>query len=106
MYRGFLYVREACFLLQLPEMKVRRLIEAGELTLLGTATDGGGRRKIRIDPESVRKRFPADSTYDLRRRTMTKILAGHLRVPKPLARWGQPAPLIAADDQAAQHSCS
>ncbi len=90
MKRGYLRVVETAFLLQMSEMKVRRLADAGELALVGETS---GRRRIRIEPESVRRKFPADSTYWLRRRTMDAILSGHLRIPGPTSRWSSPTPL-------------
>ncbi len=91
--RTFLTVREGAFLLQRPEMVVRRMVDAGELRSLGDWQMADGRRRRRLSPESVRKHFPKDDSRELRRLAMGAILAGRLTVPRPIGRWGAPAPL-------------
>lgn len=91
--RTFLTVREAAFLLQRPEMIVRRMVESGQLRCLGEWQMRDGRRRRRLSPESVREHFPKDGSRALRRLAMGAILAGRLRVPVPPGRWGAPVPL-------------
>jgi hypothetical protein len=91
--RTFLTVRETAFLLQRPEMAVRRMIDAGQLCCLGDWKTTDGRRRQRLSPDSVRERFPTDGSYQLRRLAIGAILAGRLKVPAPESRWGPPAPL-------------
>ena len=92
--RTSLTVRETAFLLQVSEMKARRLVEKAELRLVGQASDLVGRRRIRIDFESVVERFPRNGSFELRRILMYAILAGRLTVPAPSSRWGRPAALV------------
>ena len=92
--RTFLTVSETAFLLQESEMKIRRRIDRDELRLVADSTDLAGRRKLKVDPESVRERFPEDGAYGLRRLAMQRILVGRLKVPAPSTRWGEPAPLV------------
>ena len=91
--RTFLTVREAAFLLQRPEMMVRRMIDSGQLRCLGDWQSTDGKRRRRLSPESVREHFPKDGSRELRRLAMGAMLAGRLTVPTPASRWGAPAPL-------------
>src|SRR5438034_946548 len=93
--RTSLTVRETSFLLQISEMKVRRMIDMSELGLVGQTTDNAGRRRIRIDPESVREHFPRNPSYELRRLLLYAILCGSSTIPVPESRWGRPAVLSA-----------
>ena len=90
--RAFLTVREAGFLLQRPEMAVRRMIDTGRLETVGDWQTADGRCRQRLSPESVRVQFPDDGSYELRRLAMGAILAGRLKPPAPASRWGAPAP--------------
>jgi hypothetical protein len=99
-------VREAAFLLQVSEMKARRLIDAGQLHCLGDWKTKDGRSRRRLSPESVREHMPSDRSYELRRRAMGAILAGRLRVEAPKDRWGPPAPLSTAVDGLELSNCN
>jgi excisionase family DNA binding protein len=94
-----LTVREAAFLLQLPEMKVRRMIECGAIRRVGDGRTADGRRRQWIDPESVRELFPDDGSYRLPRFVLGAILAGRFVVPAPPSRWASPWPLSVAVDE-------
>lgn len=89
----FLTVREAAFLLQRPEMMVRRMVDSGQLRCLGDWQTTDGKRRRRLSPETVREHFPKDGSRELRRLAMGAMLAGRLTVPAPASRWGAPAPL-------------
>jgi len=89
-------VREAGFLLQVSEMKVRRLGDCGVLTLVGAERDGDAQRRIRIDPESVQRALPQDGTSALRLLFLQAILDRRFTVPPPPSRWGLPVGLDAA----------
>src|SRR5205814_932502 len=102
--RTFLTVREAAFLLQRPEMAVRRMVGAGELRCLGDWDTANGRRRRRLSPESVREHFPLDGSRELRRLAMGAILAGRITVPAPPGRWGAPAPLQDVVDLLGAHA--
>ena len=102
--RTFLTVAETAFVLQEPEMKIRRRIDRDELRLVADSTDHAGRRKLKIDPESVRARFRKDGAYELRRLVMQRILAGRLKVPAPSTRWGEPTPLAEICELSLVHS--
>jgi excisionase family DNA binding protein len=90
--RQSLTVREAAFLLQVPEMVIRRMIERGTLDLLGDRRTADGRRHCRICPSSVRAALPAGSCRQ-QRVLIALILAGRFVVPAPATRWGAPFPL-------------
>lgn len=78
-----LTVREAAFLLQLTEMKVRRMIGCAAIRCVGGGRTADGRTRQWIDPESVRELFPDDGSYRLRRLVLGAILAGRFVVPAP-----------------------
>jgi hypothetical protein len=94
--RSALTVREASFLLQRPEMVIRRMADSGTLVLVGERTTSDGRRRCFLSPASVREAFPNDGAERLRRFLLVAILAGRFRVPPPSSRWGTPLPLEAA----------
>ena len=102
--RTFLTVREAAFLLQRPEMAVRRMVDSGELRCLGDWETADGRQRRRLSPESVGEHFPTDGSRELRRLAMGAILAGRLTVPPPAGRWGAPAPLRDVVDLLGAHA--
>jgi hypothetical protein len=102
--RAFLTVREAAFLLQRPEMAVRRMIDAGRLATVGDWQTADGRCRQRLSPESVRAQFPSDGSYELRRLAMGAILAGRLKAPAPASRWGAPASLEHVVDMLGAHT--
>jgi hypothetical protein len=101
--RTFLTVAETAFLLQESEMKIRRRIDRDELRLVVDSTDLAGRRKLKVDPDSVRERFPEDGAYELRRLAMKRILMGRLKVPAPSLRWDEPTPLAAISELSPVH---
>lgn len=99
-----LTVREVAFLLQLPEMKVRRMIERGAIRRVGDSRTADGRTRQWIDPESVRELFPNDGSYLLRRQLLGAILAGRFVVPAPRTRWAAPQPLSVAVDELSERA--
>lgn len=60
----FLRVREASFLLQIPKMKVRRLVDSGELALVGAGT--GSRRSSQNPDRSGVRAGDVSSEFQLR----------------------------------------
>ncbi|HLI10872.1 MAG TPA: hypothetical protein VKY65_04670 [Alphaproteobacteria bacterium] len=90
--RQFLTVREASFLLQEPEMVVRRRLERGTLSLLGERRTADGRRHCRVCAASLREALPTQLRGQ-RLLLLSLILAGRFVVPAPAGRWGAPYPL-------------
>jgi hypothetical protein len=100
-----LTVRETAFLLQVAEMKVRRLIDCGAIRRAGGGRTADGRKRQWVDPESVCELFPEDASYRLRRLALGAILAGGFVVPAPPTRWASPRPLSVAVDQFSERVC-
>jgi excisionase family DNA binding protein len=94
-----LTVREAAFLLQVGEMKARRMIDCGVIRSVGDGRTADGRKRQWVDPVSVRELFPEDACDGLRRVVLGAILSGRFVVPAPSTRWAPPRPLSVAVDE-------